>query len=110
MLPHLNLAVVLLAYAAAPAVTQPLPLVSENTLASAQYLENVGEVLAAMRELAEGGMTSIVVTHELSFARRAANEVVFLNHGLVAHHAPSANFFSRAVPDRAGRFLSRMEV
>ena len=55
-------------------------------------------------------MTSIVVTHELSFARRAANEVVFLNHGLVAHHAPSANFFSRAVPDRAGRFLSRMEV
>ena len=63
-----------------------------------------------MRELAEAGMTSIVVTHELGFARRAANEVMFLDHGVVAHRASTGDFFSSAVPDRVDRFLSRMEA
>jgi polar amino acid transport system ATP-binding protein len=78
--------------------------------ASALDPETVGEVLAVMRELAEAGMTSVVVTHELGFARRAANEVVFLDHGVVAHRASSREFFSSAVPHRVDRFLSRMEV
>jgi polar amino acid transport system ATP-binding protein len=72
--------------------------------------ETVGEVLTVMRELADGGMTSVVVTHELGFARRAANEVMFLDHGIVAHRAAAVDFFSSAVPDRVDRFLSRMEA
>ena len=67
--------------------------------------ETVGEVLVVMRELAETGLTSIVVTHELGFARRAANEVMFMDHGIVAHRASSNDFFSSAVPDRVDRFL-----
>ena len=67
-------------------------------------------VLLVMRELAEAGMNSLVVTHELGFARRAANEVMFLDHGVVAHRAPAVDFFSSAVPDRVDRFLSRMEA
>lgn len=54
--------------------------------------ETVGEVLVVMRELAETGMTSIVVTHELSFARRVANEVMFMDHGVVAHRASASDF------------------
>jgi ABC-type polar amino acid transport system ATPase subunit len=69
----------------------------------------VGEVLAVMQELAEGGMTSIVVTHEMGFARRAADAVIFMDQGRIAHRAPVAAFFSGAVPDRVDRFLRRME-
>jgi polar amino acid transport system ATP-binding protein len=70
--------------------------------------ETVGEVLSVMQELAEEGMTSIVVTHELGFARRAANEVMFIEAGLVAHRAPVGEFFNGATPDRVVRFLNRM--
>jgi polar amino acid transport system ATP-binding protein len=72
--------------------------------------ETVGEVLRVMQELAEGGMTSIVVTHELGFARRAADEVIFLDHGRIAHQAPARDFFSKAVPERVERFLSRIDA
>jgi len=61
-----------------------------------------------MQELAEEGMTSIVVTHELGFARRAANEVVFMEAGLVAHRASVRDFFNGSAPERVSRFLNRM--
>jgi polar amino acid transport system ATP-binding protein len=96
------------AIARALAMEPVLMLFDEPT--SALDPETVGEVLLVMRELADSGMTSIVVTHELGFARRAANEVMFLDHGIVAHRAPAAEFFSSAVPDRVDRFLSRMEA
>jgi polar amino acid transport system ATP-binding protein len=96
------------AIARALAMEPALMLFDEPT--SALDPETVGEVLAVMRELAEAGMTSIVVTHELGFARRAANQVMFLDHGVVAHRASSSDFFSSAVPDRVDRFLSRMEA
>ena len=96
------------AIARALAMQPALMLYDEPT--SALDPETVGEVLDVMQELADDGMTSIVVTHELGFARRAANEVLFLDHGSVAHRAPSGDFFSAAVPDRVDRFLNRLEA
>jgi polar amino acid transport system ATP-binding protein len=96
------------AIARALAMDPALMLFDEPT--SALDPETVGEVLLVMRELAEAGMTSIVVTHELGFARRAADHVMFLDHGEVAHRAPAAAFFSSAVPERVDRFLTRMEA
>jgi polar amino acid transport system ATP-binding protein len=63
-----------------------------------------------MQELADEGMTSIVVTHEMSFARRAADRVMFLDEGQVAHRAPTEEFFSDAVPERVARFLGRIRA
>ena len=94
------------AIARALAMEPALMLFDEPT--SALDPETVGEVLSVMQELAEEGMTSIVVTHELGFARRAANEVVFMEAGLVAHRAPVDEFFNGATPDRVVRFLNRM--
>ena len=72
--------------------------------------ETIGEVLDVMQELAEEGMTSIVVTHELGFARRAADEIVFMEAGRVAHRAAVGDFFDREGPERVVRFLRRMQV
>jgi polar amino acid transport system ATP-binding protein len=65
-------------------------------------------VLQVMQELADDGMTSIVVTHEMGFARRAADRVVFMDGGQVAHEAAAADFFAGAVPDRVARFLGKL--
>ncbi len=94
------------AIARALAMEPALMLYDEPT--SALDPETVGEVLSVMQELAEEGMTSIVVTHELGFARRAANEVVFMEAGLVAHRAPVRDFFNGSAPERVARFLNRM--
>jgi polar amino acid transport system ATP-binding protein len=96
------------AIARALAMDPALMLYDEPT--SALDPETVGEVLQVMQELAEGGMTSIVVTHELGFARRAADEVVFMDQGKIAHHAPVERFFGSDVPERVERFLSRMRM
>jgi polar amino acid transport system ATP-binding protein len=96
------------AIARALAMDPALMLYDEPT--SALDPETVGEVLQVMQELAEGGMTSIVVTHELGFARRAADEVIFMDQGRIAHHAPVDRFFGVDVPDRVERFLSRMRT
>jgi polar amino acid transport system ATP-binding protein len=96
------------AIARALAMEPALMLYDEPT--SALDPETVGEVLRVMQELAEEGMTSIVVTHELGFARRAANEVVFMEAGLVAHRAPVRAFFNAGAPDRVVRFLNRMQA
>ncbi len=95
------------AIARALAMQPALMLYDEPT--SALDPETVGEVLQVMQELAEEGMTSIVVTHEMGFARRAADRVVFMDGGTVAHAGAGRDFFDGAVPDRVARFLGRLD-
>ncbi len=70
--------------------------------------EMIKEVLEVMVELAEEGMTMIVVTHEMSFARRVADRIVFMDGGQVVEQAPPASFFSHPESERAQLFLSRI--
>ena len=69
--------------------------------------ELVGEVLAVMRALAEEGMTMVVVTHEMDFARDVSDEVVFIDQGLVVERDKPEVFFSNPKSARARQFLSR---
>src|SRR5580704_8540128 len=69
--------------------------------------ELVGEVLVVMRELAREGMTMVIVTHEMGFAREAATRVLFLDHGRVVETGPPEQFFSNPETDRARQFLQR---
>ena len=70
--------------------------------------EMINEVLAVMTSLAEGGMTMIVVTHEMGFARRAANRVVFMAVGAIVEDAEPAEFFENPRSERAKDFLSKI--
>jgi glutamate transport system ATP-binding protein len=70
--------------------------------------EMVGEVLDVMTSLAREGMTMVVVTHEMGFARHAANRVVFMADGQLVEQAPPAEFFANPRSDRAKDFLSRI--
>lgn len=70
--------------------------------------EMVGEVLDVMRDLASGGMTMVVVTHEMGFARSAADRVVFMDGGLIVEDARPADFFDNPRTDRAKAFLSKV--
>ena len=70
--------------------------------------EMVGEVLEVMRELAESGMTMIVVTHEMGFAREIANRVLFMDGGRVIESAPPDRFFSAPQTERARDFLAKV--
>ena len=69
--------------------------------------ELVGEVLAVMKELAREGMTMVVVTHEMAFAREAASRVVFMDGGRVVETAAPEAFFRTPQTDRARQFLLR---
>ena len=68
--------------------------------------EMIGEVLDVMTELAQEGMTMLVVTHEMGFARRVADRVVFMDAGEILEIAPPEEFFSRPRTERAANFLS----
>ncbi|HEY3007535.1 MAG TPA: amino acid ABC transporter ATP-binding protein [Micromonosporaceae bacterium] len=70
--------------------------------------EMVGEVLDVMTALAKDGMTMIVVTHEMGFARHAANRVIFMADGQLVEDAPPAEFFANPRSDRAKDFLSKI--
>ena len=70
--------------------------------------EMIKEVLDVMIELAEEGMTMIVVTHEMGFAKKAANKVVFMDEGEVVESAPTEEFFSQPKSDRTKLFLSQI--
>jgi glutamate transport system ATP-binding protein len=70
--------------------------------------EMVGEVLDVMTSLAADGMTMVVVTHEMGFARHAANRVVFMADGQLVEQAPPDEFFSSPSSDRAKDFLSKI--
>jgi glutamate transport system ATP-binding protein len=75
---------------------------------SALYPEMVGEVLDVMSSLASEGMTMIVVTHEMGFARHAANRVVFMADGQLVEQAAPGEFFANPRSDRAKDFLSKI--
>ncbi|KAF1011042.1 MAG: L-cystine import ATP-binding protein TcyC [Pseudomonas fluorescens] len=68
--------------------------------------ERVSEVLAIMQTLSQAGMTMVVVTHELEFARRSAHRIVFMDHGRIVETATPAAFFSAPQTPRAREFLS----
>ncbi len=67
--------------------------------------ELIGEVLSVMRSLAESGMTMLVVTHEMSFARNVSSHVVFMDNGQVVESAPSREFFTAPHAERTRAFL-----
>jgi polar amino acid transport system ATP-binding protein len=69
--------------------------------------ELVGEVLVVMRELAHEGMTMVVVTHEMGFARDAATRILFLDRGRVVETAAPEKFFSSPETERARQFIQR---
>jgi len=70
--------------------------------------EMVQEVLEVMRELAQSGMTMIVVTHEMGFAREVADRVMFFDQGCIAHEAPPAEFFAHPASERIAAFIGRV--
>ncbi|MCV7178832.1 amino acid ABC transporter ATP-binding protein [Mycolicibacterium sphagni] len=70
--------------------------------------EMVNEVLAVMTSLASEGMTMVVVTHEMGFARRAADRVVFMADGAIVEDAPPAEFFDNPRSERAKDFLGKI--
>ena len=70
--------------------------------------EMVGEVLDVMKELAREGMTMIVVTHEMGFAREVADRVLFMDGGVIAEEAPPKEFFSNPKNERTKEFLSKV--
>jgi len=94
------------AIARALAMEPALMLFDEPT--SALDPEMIGEVLAVMLELARDGMTMIVVTHEMGFARKAADRVVFMDRGAIVETAPTQQFFDAPRAERAKLFLSRI--
>jgi polar amino acid transport system ATP-binding protein len=94
------------AIARALAMDPKLMLFDEPT--SALDPELVGDVLDVMRDLAESGMTMVVVTHEMGFARRAANRVVFMDGGRIVESADPESFFTSPTSDRAKDFLSKI--
>ena len=70
--------------------------------------EMINEVLDVMVALAQDGMTMMVITHEMGFARRVAHRVVFMDAGEIVEDAPSAEFFGRPRSERAQLFLSKI--
>lgn len=70
--------------------------------------EMVGEVLHVMKELAEGGMTMIVVTHEMGFAREVSDRVLFIDHGVILEDRPPRELFGRPENERTKEFLAKI--
>jgi ABC-type polar amino acid transport system ATPase subunit len=70
--------------------------------------EMINEVLDVMRDLAKEGMTMMVVTHEMGFAREVANRVVFMDEGQIIEVAPPNDFFKNPRTERAKLFLSKI--
>ena len=88
------------------AMRPELMLLDEVT--SALDPELVAEVLNVIRELAEGGMTMVIATHEMSFARDIANRVCFLEHGLILEEGSPNEIFSSPKEPRTQQFLERI--
>ncbi|WP_129113220.1 amino acid ABC transporter ATP-binding protein [Halegenticoccus tardaugens] len=92
--------------ARALAMEPKLMLFDEPT--SALDPELIGEVLSVMLDLVERGMTMLVVTHEMSFARSVASEVLFLDGGRIVERGPPERLFERPEHDRTASFLRRI--
>jgi polar amino acid transport system ATP-binding protein len=94
------------AIARALAMKPALMLFDEAT--SALDPEMIGEVLDVMKELARGGMTMIVVTHEMGFAREVADRVVMMDDGLIIEEGTPEHFFKEPTHERTKQFLSKI--
>ncbi|NPV57083.1 MAG: amino acid ABC transporter ATP-binding protein [Anaerolineae bacterium] len=70
--------------------------------------EMIKEVLDVMLDLARAGITMVVVTHEMGFARAAADEIVFMDHGQIVEQAPPTEFFTKPHQERTQTFLSQI--
>jgi aspartate/glutamate/glutamine transport system ATP-binding protein len=88
------------------AMNPELMLFDEPT--SALDPEMIGEVLDVMRSLAHNGMTMVIVTHEMGFAREVADRVVFMDQGQIVEEASAADFFDNPKEERAQAFLGRL--
>jgi general L-amino acid transport system ATP-binding protein len=94
------------AIARALAMQPKIMLFDEPT--SALDPEMISEVLDVMRELAGTGITMLVVTHEMGFARAVANRMVFFDHGVIVEEGPPAQIFEAPEHERTKRFLSQI--
>jgi polar amino acid transport system ATP-binding protein len=94
------------AIARALAMTPKMMLFDEPT--SALDPEMIGEVLDVMTKLAKEGMTMIVVTHEMGFAREVADRIIFMDHGAIVEQGTPEEFFDHTQNDRAKLFLSQI--
>ena len=94
------------AIARALAMNPKIMLFDEPT--SALDPEMIKEVLDVMLELARSGMTMVVVTHEMGFARNAADEIVFMDHGKIVEQGPPDEFFTNPREERARAFLNQI--
>ncbi len=79
-----------------------------DEVTSALDPETVGEVLITIRELAEEGMTCLLVTHEMGFAREIADHIYFTDRGVIVEHGPPKTFFEEAKDPRTREFLSQI--
>ena len=70
--------------------------------------EMIREVLDVMRDLARDGMTMLVVTHEMGFAREVCDRLVFIDGGLIVEEGPPAEFFANARSERAREFVDKI--
>ena len=95
-----------MAIARALAMQPRIMLFDEPT--SALDPEMVGEVLAVMQSLAEEGMTMVVVTHEMGFARQVADRVIFIDEGLIVEQGLPAEIFDHPQEERTRKFLSKV--
>ncbi|MEW6398240.1 MAG: amino acid ABC transporter ATP-binding protein [Bacillota bacterium] len=94
------------AIARALAMRPKLMLFDEPT--SALDPEMIGEVLAVMKDLAREGMTMLVVSHEMGFAREVADRIMFLEHGVILEEGPPEQVFGSPRHDRTRAFLSKV--
>jgi polar amino acid transport system ATP-binding protein len=94
------------AIARALAMNPKLMLFDEPT--SALDPELVGEVLGVMKKLAQEGMTMVVVTHEMGFAREVADQLVFMDAGVVVENGPPREVLSNPQHERTKAFLSKV--
>jgi ABC-type polar amino acid transport system ATPase subunit len=94
------------AIARALAMDPKLMLFDEPT--SALDPEMIREVLDVMRDLARGGMTMVVVTHEMGFAREVCDRIVFIDEGVIVEQGPPAEFFAHAKSPRAREFVDKI--
>jgi polar amino acid transport system ATP-binding protein len=79
-----------------------------DEVTSALDPELVGEVLGVVRELAEGGMTMLIATHEMAFAREIAHRVCFLDAGVIHEQGPPDEIFTAPKNERTKQFLQRI--
>ncbi len=95
-----------MAIARALAMNPEVMLFDEPT--SALDPEMVGEVLEVMRSLAKEGMTMIVVTHEMGFAKNVSNRVIFMDHGTIVEDRPPKELFEQPEHERTKSFLAKV--